>query len=224
LSGKISRCLLVIVLLLIGVFAFCFTAYCVDRTEVYIDPPTIEDPALGPGERFTVNASIANVSDLFGYEFNMSYNTVTLTCVGVEVGPEENLPIASWKVDDAIGDVWVNVTYGEPVTTSSAVIVASLTFLVDSRGDSVLDLYHTNLIDSSGDPISHEAFGGYFNNYSPYDLNEDGHVDILDVAIVASAFGAEEGDPRWDPRADVDGNGLVDIYDLVTMGVHFGET
>lgn len=224
LSGKISRCMLVIVLLLIGVLTSCITAHCVDQTKVYIDPPTIEDPALGPGERFIINICIANVSDLAGYEFNMSYDTATLTCVGVAVGPTDNLPIPNWEVDDDIGNVWVNVTYGEPVNASSAVTVASLTFLVQSRGTSMLDLYYTNLIDSLGQPIPHEAFGGYFNNYSPYDLNKDGHVDIRDVVIVAIAFGTEEGDPGWDPRADVNGDGLVDIFDLVTLAIHFGET
>lgn len=214
----------VIVLLLIGVFASCITVHCVDQTKVYVDPPTIEDPSLGPGERFTIDVCIANVSDLAGYEFNMSYDTVTLTCVGVEVGPTDNLPIPNWKVDDDIGNVWVNVTYGVPVNTGSAVTVASLTFLIEIRGSSILDLYYTNLIDSLGQPIPHEVSDGYFTNYSPYDLNKDGHVNITDVAIVTTAFGTEEGDPRWDPRADVNGDGLVDIFDLVTIAIHFGET
>jgi len=206
------------------VFTSCITAHGVDQTKVYIDPPKIEDITLEPGERFAINVSIANVSDLSGYEFNMSYNTLILTCVGVEVGPPENLPIPNWRVDDDKGDVWVNVTYGEPVTTGSAVTVASLTFLIEGRGTSVFDLYYTKLIDSLGEPITHEAFGGYFDNCSPYDLNKDGHVDILDVAIVTTAFGKKEGDPGWDPRADVNGDGLVDIYDLVSVAYHLGET
>jgi len=223
LGGKISR-LVLVVLLLIGAFTFCITAHCVDEARVYVDPPKVEDIKLGPGKRFTIDICVANVSDLSGYEFNMSYNASTLTCVGLEVGPEENFPIANWRIDNGIGNVWVNVTYDEPVTTDPAVTVASLTFLIHRRGTSALDLYYTNLIDSSGIPISHEAFDGYFNNFSQYDLNKDGHVDIADVVIVVVAFGKKEGQPGWDPRADVNGDGVIDIFDLVSVTVHFGET
>lgn len=221
--AKILKGILVTGLFLFGVLAYSFTVHGASLTTIYIQPPSIEDPNLGPGKMFSFSVSIANVSNLFGYDFNMSYNTAILTCVGVLVGPSGNMPSPMWEMDDEQGNVWVNVTYGAPLTTDSPATLASLTFLVHGRGSSVFDLYHTNLVNSLGQQISHEVSNGYFVNGSPYDLNKDGHIDIVDVVIVATAFGKKEGDPGWDPRADVNGDGVVDIFDLVLIGIHFGE-
>lgn len=56
------------------------------------------------------------------------------------------------------------------------------------------------------------------------DVNEDGVVDMLDVAIVAKAFASYPGHPRWNSRADVDGNNIVDIADVAQVLKVFGTT
>jgi hypothetical protein len=65
------------------------------------------------------------------------------------------------------------------------------------------------------------------------DIDGDGVVDIVDVVIVALAFGSQsEDDPltpwdetlRWNPDADINNDGLVDIVDLVIIGINFGKT
>jgi hypothetical protein len=55
------------------------------------------------------------------------------------------------------------------------------------------------------------------------DINDDGIVDIVDIVIVALAFGSEPGDPNWNPYADLNQDGLIDIVDLVIIAIHFGE-
>ena len=223
LRRKISRCTLVTALLLFGMLAFSFIMHGASLTRIYIDPPSIEDPNLDSGETFSINVSIANVSNLSGYDFNMGYNTAILTCIGVSVGPLGNMPSPTWEIDDEIGNVWVNVTYSTPLTTDSSATLASITFLIHGRGSSVFDLYSTNLVNSLGQPISHEVSNGYFVNGSPYDLNKDGHVDILDIRIVAAAFGSSPEEPNWNPIADVNGDGLIDVFDLRLVAKHYGE-
>ncbi|MGD0029071.1 MAG: dockerin type I domain-containing protein [Candidatus Bathyarchaeia archaeon] len=56
------------------------------------------------------------------------------------------------------------------------------------------------------------------------DLNGDGKVDGKDVAIVAKAFGAYPGHPRWDSTADLNGDGVVDALDLAIVAKNFGKT
>ena len=56
------------------------------------------------------------------------------------------------------------------------------------------------------------------------DLNNDGGVDIADVAIAASAFGTEPGDLRWREEADMDGDDKIDILDLAKVARDFGRT
>jgi hypothetical protein len=55
------------------------------------------------------------------------------------------------------------------------------------------------------------------------DVNLDGKIDVMDVAIVAKAYGSYPTHPNWDPRADLDGDGKIDIMDVAMVAIHFGE-
>ena len=57
----------------------------------------------------------------------------------------------------------------------------------------------------------------------PADINDDGKVDIKDIAVVALAFGTEEPDPRYNPDADIYYDRKVDIKDISYTAKHFGE-
>ena len=55
--------------------------------------------------------------------------------------------------------------------------------------------------------------------FPPYDVNQDGEVNISDLVAVASQFNTVgEGLPE-----DVNGDGTVNIFDLVDIANHFGE-
>jgi hypothetical protein len=58
---------------------------------------------------------------------------------------------------------------------------------------------------------------------SPVDINSDGTVNILDIAIVAAAYGTMPGDPKWNPAADLDGNSLVNIIDVTIVARDYGK-
>jgi hypothetical protein len=55
------------------------------------------------------------------------------------------------------------------------------------------------------------------------DINGDGRVDMLDIAMVAHAFGTHEGDLRWIPAADISSvymwipDGAVDMFDVAMV-------
>jgi lysophospholipase L1-like esterase/uncharacterized protein YjdB len=55
--------------------------------------------------------------------------------------------------------------------------------------------------------------------YIEGDLNDDGTVDVGDLAIAAYYYMAKEGDPNWNEAkiADVDGDNDVDIIDLASI-------
>jgi hypothetical protein len=40
----------------------------------------------------------------------------------------------------------------------------------------------------------------------------------------ANAFGSSTGDPNWNPDADLDGNGKINIIDLILLATNFGRT
>jgi hypothetical protein len=58
----------------------------------------------------------------------------------------------------------------------------------------------------------------------PTDLNEDGIVNMLDLTIVAAAFGSRPGGKNWNVAADFDGNGRINIIDVVVVAKDFGRT
>ena len=57
----------------------------------------------------------------------------------------------------------------------------------------------------------------------PADINDDGKVDIKDIAIVALAYGTHNPDPKYNPDADIYCDGKVDIRDIAFTAMHYGE-
>ena len=55
----------------------------------------------------------------------------------------------------------------------------------------------------------------------PWDINNDGTVDIRDMILIANSFGAETPEH---PKVDVNKDGSVDILDLILVAAHFGES
>ena len=55
-------------------------------------------------------------------------------------------------------------------------------------------------------------------------MNKDVIVNIQDLFIVAKAFQSKLGDEHWDPRADLDGNDLINIVDLYEVAKDYGKT
>ena len=55
----------------------------------------------------------------------------------------------------------------------------------------------------------------------PWDINNDGIVDIQDLILVSNSFGQE---PSEYPKADTNKDGHVDIIDLLIVAAHFGES
>jgi len=53
------------------------------------------------------------------------------------------------------------------------------------------------------------------------DINRDGTVNILDIALVALAWGSYPGHLRWDPRCDLDGNELINIIDIALVAMEY---
>lgn len=63
----------------------------------------------------------------------------------------------------------------------------------------------------------------YVNNH-PTDIDNNGVVNIMDIATVAKAFGTEPGDEKWYPIADVNEDGKINILDIAMAAKDYGET
>lgn len=56
------------------------------------------------------------------------------------------------------------------------------------------------------------------------DVNRNGKVDIGDLFIIAKAFGSQPDDPKWNPKADLNGDDSINIVDLYRVAKDFGKT
>jgi hypothetical protein len=208
-------------------------------TVVYVDPETT---TAWLGDTFVVDIKIAEVKDLGGYEFKLLWNTTLLDCTSSTIN-------RMWFPNDFIAKDEVldnyNVTHGRywcgyaSISASSFsgnATLASLTFEVAGGSmdgsNCTLDLYDIFLVNPEA-----EIIGDWYYKDSPNDgyvtcmltnvtgdINNDGIVDIVDIVIVALAFGSTPEDPHWNPIADLNQDNIIDIVDIVLVAIHFGET
>lgn len=59
--------------------------------------------------------------------------------------------------------------------------------------------------------------------YPAWDVNQDGVVDIKDLAITAAAYGSSPGSPNWNPICDMNGDLRIDIKDLAIIAHYYGQ-
>jgi parallel beta-helix repeat protein len=56
----------------------------------------------------------------------------------------------------------------------------------------------------------------------PGDLNNDGKCNLSDLIKVASKFGTQKGDPRYDPNYDMNNDDKINLSDMIKVASHFG--
>lgn len=135
-------------------------------TRVYIDPPSIIDQSLKPGDTFTIKVSVAYVEDLYGYDFKLRYDTNVLDAkevVSTSLFPSHFC--IKRVIDDSEGYVWVACIL--PLATETGVSgngsLETITFQVKSKGESDFHFFKSSLGDHTGEKMTHEVEDGYFS-------------------------------------------------------------
>ncbi len=178
---KLLLCILIIVFIL---YNGAKTANA-QETVVYVDPPSYEVQQVG--DTFSINVSIANVADLYGYEFTLWYNTTMMDCIGVEWPSDHFLkpvspPLFKWAIiNDTLGGVKAIATLtgkDEPPKNGSGVLV-TITFRAVTIGDSSsLQLDQVKLSDRDANQIPCST-----NNGQVTIIPEFNHVSVISLLI-----------------------------------------
>jgi hypothetical protein len=74
-------------------------------------------------------------------------------------------------------------------------------------------------VDTTGGDVS-----GVSTTLPPGDINGDNVVNILDLGLLADAFGSDPSSAKWNPDADLNDDGTVNISDLGLLADSFGKT
>ena len=185
---------------------------------IYVEPSSLY---VAPCTNLTVNVSIRDVTDLYAWQFNMTFNPAIMQCVSVTQGPFLSSVRATIFPSPGI-----NNTTGEIKAACALVVsgpgasgngtLATITFHCTGPGGSALDLHDTKLLNSTAVSVSPPPYLG--------DANGDRRVNVLDAWIVTAAYCSKVGGPRYDPQADLNSDGVVDIEDLIRMALNFGHT
>lgn len=87
-----------------------------------------------------------------------------------------------------------------------------------------------NVIDVVGFPEMNfridEEFAGVPTVHAGYDCDvvPDGVLDVHDLAVIDCAYSSTPGDPNWNPRADVNNDGCVNVVDFMICVAALNET
>ena len=191
-------------------------------------------------EYFTVQVNVTNAITMNGFNFTIYYSPTMMSYVSVSWGElgsgtitsvdQTNGILAGYVAGTAItGDRWLlNITFQD---------VATMIWKPDQVNelDGQVWFNYASLSFSGVQQLVYQE-GGLgqisMNNVTfkflpiPGDVNNDGVVNILDLRTVATYFDVKQGDPLWSAASayDLNGNGVIDIYDLVLIGANFGYT
>ena len=113
------------------------------------------------------------------------------------------LGTGDWYPAEASDYILLSWDYGEEPVGVQEVVVVTLVLEVSADIEVITD-FSFNII-----PFGIEYVSG--------DLNLDGSFDIYDFVELAAAYGSTPSDPKWIPRADLNGNNLIEIWDVVLL-------
>lgn len=138
-------------------------------TVVYVDPPVNTG---NPCQSFDINITVTDVVDLYSWAIKVGFDGNVLTVTSVTEGPllkSVNPTFFIKKIYTHYADV-ACVTLGAIPGVSGSGTLMTITFHVKEVGDSSLDIYDDQLLDSTLTLIDHTTEDGYFYSLAEADL------------------------------------------------------
>lgn len=130
-------------------------------TAIFVNPPT---STAEVGQTFSINTTIFDVVDLYGWEFRLRWNSTLLDVVDVTEGnflKQGGNTFFAKKINNTEGYVLVDCTLlGDVPGVNGSGTLATVKFYPKNQGESILDLYDTTLLDSQERSIIHIANDG----------------------------------------------------------------
>lgn len=130
-----------------------------------LSAPDVVDLTKGPGSTVSIDISVADVSDLWGYQLVLSWDPAMLTFVSFVPQPPFTV---SWPSDVGPNYVFIAQSMGLGVkpglTTVDPKVLVTVNFNVNDYGGTILDLSDSGMIESNGAPIPHYVIDGFFAN------------------------------------------------------------
>ncbi len=195
------------------------TEYTVSMGVGYTVPPT----PIHLGDTFTLDIRAENVSDLAGWQFDMTFDPAALEAVDVTEGDFLKMDGSSTffqggTIDNAAGKIGgLSAARFSTQGASGTGVLVQVRFKAKSAGETEVTLPNLQFGSTTGASISATPPPIYVTvqeRLLPGDVNRDGVVSILDLILVAQQLG-QRVPP--DSPVDINGDGVVNIFDIVPI-------
>lgn len=152
-----------IALVIAAIFMTLAIAPSLTQATTTVSAPYIIDTEMGPGTSFSIDVSVTDVENLWGYQFLLIFDPAILTVTGFASYSPFVMAFPS-----EIGPGHVSIANAMPFGTTEGFTgstpLAKVDFTVNDYGSSFLDLQDTVLVDPDGIIIAHEMVDGFFAN------------------------------------------------------------
>jgi len=212
----------------INIPEIAITVSDVGSTRLYF---SIDEIPVRVGDTFTLNLNIADVTNLAGWLCDIVFDPAALEAVEVIEGDFLKEADASTfflksTIDNAAGKI---NSLGAVRMSKSGVSdtgkLVSVTFVAKRLGETQVTI--TNLYAGSSDLITIPMHTPEYiitveeRVFQPWDVNQDGEVNIFDLMQVAQYLGE---DASVNPQSDVNEDGTIGILDLIVVAQHIDES
>jgi len=175
------------------------------------------------GDKFTVDVKISPTETISGAQFDMAYNSDIVSVDSVVEGGLFKNGQQSFFLPGTITKGLVTgvagTTIGAGSQTTTPGVFATLNCTALKTGNSMFVI--SKLMVANKDAVVVPLASPIITQVqvasaaSLWDLNLDGKVDLLDMAILAAAFGTANA------QADFNKDGVVDVLDLIIMAQNY---
>jgi hypothetical protein len=181
------------------------------------------------GSNCTVSAVAQPTNTSLTYDPNVAETSISTDPTWVYQGETARINVTVSNIEDFPENVWVtlyyNITANKSIDAWPVYLEAeqnyTLQFTWNTAGLPCLNYTLTAVATVSTD--SNTPSNGYTTVRLMGDVNGDGRVNLMDIALVARAFGSTPTSPNWNPAADLNGDGTVNMKDVVLVARNFGQ-
>lgn len=182
--------------------------------------------SVEPGANFEVTLGLANIKDkVFAQDIVVEYDANAMEFIGAE----SMIPGVS-VIDSATGTAgilrFIIASAGEGNEVTGNADLLKLRFKAKDVAETVTGSVAVTKAELAND-LGEESSAGLSAisieiakpTGIPGDMNEDGRVSVGDLAMIAYHYGKTDKSPDWQQakKADINGDGIVDLEDLVIV-------
>ena len=206
-----------------------------EGTEYTVMPPGVgftfsaTQTNLLAGDTFTLNLSAENVTDLAGWQADVTFDPNTLEIIEVTEGDflkteSGNTFFQNGTIDNAAGKITdlVSARISESGVSGTGTLL-SVTLKAKAGGETQVTLENFEFSSISGEviPSVPPNITVTVGDYPAWDVNRDGRVSVADLVLVAKDLGSNAS---ANLRTDVNRDGTINIQDLLIVAQHLGES